>query len=154
VVSRLRARLASVTKRHHAAAASTGAPQNVLGEHAAQKINPRQPAGTQHKHDGLGGTGTTTGDTARAATRGPPDEPPCLPSAVRYRTDTGRDVAAERHDDLVVARRAAHAREAMGEDATAQVLGELALDVARKATTSASRSSASRGVPLVPRRSG
>ena len=30
---------------------------------------------------------------------------------------------------------AAHAREAVGEDATAQVLGELALDVARKATT-------------------
>jgi ribosomal protein L13 len=32
-----------------------------------------------------------------------------------------------------MARRAAHAREAMSEDAAAQVLGKLALDVARQA---------------------
>lgn len=35
--------------------------------------------------------------------------------------------------DLIVARLATDAGEAMGEDAAAQVLGELALDVARQA---------------------
>jgi hypothetical protein len=38
-------------------------------------------------------------------------------------------LAAEDHDDLVMARRAAHAREAMGQHAAPQILGELALDV-------------------------
>jgi hypothetical protein len=36
---------------------------------------------------------------------------------------------AERHDDLVVARRALHPREAMGQHAAPRVRGELALDI-------------------------
>ena len=56
------------------------------------------------------------------------------PSRCTRRTQAAA-FAAERDDDLVMARRAAYAREAMREDAAAQVLGELALDVARKATT-------------------
>ena len=42
-------------------------------------------------------------------------------------------LATERDDDLVVAGLAADAREAVGEDAAAEVGGELALDVAREA---------------------
>ena len=42
--------------------------------------------------------------------------------------------ARERDEELVVAGLATHAREAVGEDATAQVLGKLAIDVARQTT--------------------
>jgi hypothetical protein len=49
--------------------------------------------------------------------------------------DTARGAAAERDDHVVVARRAAHARQAVREDAAAQVLGELALDMTRQAAT-------------------
>ena len=42
---------------------------------------------------------------------------------------------AERDDDLVLARCAAHAREAVGQHAAPQGFGELALDVARQSAT-------------------
>ena len=44
-------------------------------------------------------------------------------------------LTAERDDDLFMARRAAHAREAMGQHAAPQVFGELALDVTRQSAT-------------------
>jgi hypothetical protein len=56
------------------------------------------------------------------------------PSRCTRRTQAAA-LAAERDDDLVMARRAAYACEAMREDAAAQVLGELALDAARKTMT-------------------
>jgi hypothetical protein len=42
-------------------------------------------------------------------------------------------LARERDEELVIARLAANPREAMGEEATAQILRELAVDVARQA---------------------
>jgi hypothetical protein len=49
------------------------------------------------------------------------------------RTDASA-FAREGNQDLLVARLAADAGEAMGDDAATQVLGELSLDVARQAT--------------------
>ena len=43
--------------------------------------------------------------------------------------------AAKRDDDLLMARRTAYPREAVGKNTAAQVLGELALDVTRQAAT-------------------
>lgn len=58
-------------------------------------------------------------------------------SAIRRDVQLGQSAshATERDDDLVVAGLAADAREAVGEDAAAEVGGELALDVAREAAS-------------------
>jgi hypothetical protein len=55
----------------------------------------------------------------------------CHASRRAARTDSS-SLAAERHNDLVVTALTAHAREAVREDAAAQIRGELALDVARQ----------------------
>jgi hypothetical protein len=62
----------------------------------------------------------------------------------RTRGTDASALAREGNQDLIVARLATDAGEAMGEDAAAQVLGEFALDMARQAAASASRTSASR----------
>ena len=51
----------------------------------------------------------------------------------RTRGTNASAFAREGNQDLIVARLATDADEAMGEDAAAQILGELALDVARQA---------------------
>ena len=56
----------------------------------------------------------------------------CHPARRTRRTQAAA-FAAKRDDDLLIARRAAYPREAVGENTAAQVLGEFALDVTRQA---------------------